>query len=204
MQHHHIIIIGAGISGIDAACHFSMHCPNKTYTIFEGRDNIGGTWDLFKYPGIRSNSDMHTFSFSFKPWTYNKTISDAGTILQYLKETVEEYNIKDKIHFNHYMTAIAWSSKENQWTVTGTDKKTNETIKATCNFLMVYTGYYDYENGYTPDFKGVENFKGRFVHPQKWTADIDYENKEVVVIGSGATAVTLVLYISVNWSTIKG
>ncbi len=192
MQHLDIIIIGAGISGIDAACHFSMHCPKKTYTIFEGRDNIGGTWDLFKYPGIRSDSDMHTFSYSFKPWTYNKTISDADTILQYLEETVTEYKIKDKIRFNHYMTEIAWSSKENKWTVTGTNKKTNQVVKATCSFLMLCTGYYDYENGYTPEFKGLENFKGRFVHPQKWTDDIDYENKEVVVIGSGATAVTLV------------
>ncbi len=192
MQHFDIIIIGAGLSGIDAACHFSMHCPDKTYTIFEGRDNIGGTWDLFKYPGIRSDSDMHTFSYNFKPWTYNKTIADAQTILEYLQETVEEYKITDKINFNHYMTEISWSSQTNQWTVKGTNQKTNQEVKATCNFLMLCTGYYDYEKGYTPDFEGLENYKGRFVHPQQWTADIDYENKEVIVIGSGATAVTLI------------
>jgi len=192
MQDFDIIIIGAGLSGIDAACHFSMNCPKKSYAIFEGRDNIGGTWDLFKYPGIRSDSDMHTFAYGFKPWTYNKTISDASTILEYLQETVEEYNIADKIRFNHYMTEISWSSEDNKWTVTGTDNKTNQAIKVTCNFLMVCTGYYDYENGYTPDFKGLENYKGQFIHPQKWTTDIEYENKEVIVIGSGATAVTII------------
>ena len=192
MQHFDIIIIGAGLSGIDAACHFSMDCPNKNYVIFEGRDNIGGTWDLFKYPGIRSDSDMHTFSYSFKPWTYSKTISEGSTILQYLHETVEEYNIADKIRFNHFMTEVEWSSDNNKWTVTGTNNKTDQEVKATANFLMICTGYYDYENGYTPDFKGLEKYKGQFVHPQKWTSDIDYEDKEVIVIGSGATAVTLI------------
>ena len=192
MQHFDIIIIGAGLSGIDAACHFSMNCPDKSYAIFEGRSNIGGTWDLFKYPGIRSDSDMHTFSYNFKPWTVNKTIADADSIMQYLKETVEEYDITDKINFNHFMTEISWSSKNNQWTVQGTNKKTDQEVKATCNFLMLCTGYYDYEKGYTPDFKGLENYKGQFIHPQKWTPDIVYENKEVIIIGSGATAVTLI------------
>lgn len=192
MQHFDIIIIGAGLSGIDAACHFSMNCPDKSYTIYEGRDNIGGTWDLFKYPGIRSDSDMHTFSYHFKPWTYNKTIADASTILEYLQETVAEYKIEDKINFNHFMTDMSWSSKTKLWTVTGTNQKTNQEIKSTCNFLMLCTGYYDYENGYTPDFKGLNHYKGQFIHPQKWTTDIDYGNKEVIVIGSGATAVTLI------------
>ncbi len=192
MNHYDIIIIGAGLSGIGAACHFSMNCPDKSYVLFEGRNNIGGTWDLFKYPGIRSDSDMHTFSFKFKPWTYNKTISDASTIMQYLQETVDEYKIKEKIKFNHFMTEISWSSEDNKWTIKGTDNSKNEPVISTCNFIMLCTGYYDYEKGYTPDFKGLESYKGQFIHPQKWTDDINYENKEVIVIGSGATAVTLI------------
>ena len=189
-QHLDIIIIGAGLSGIDAACHFKMHCPDKTFRIFEARDAIGGTWDLFKYPGIRSDSDMHTFSYSFKPWTYHKSISDAETILKYLKETVQEYRIDEHIQFNSRIEKITWSSKEKKWMVYGT--KGEEEIQLSCNYLMLCTGYYDYEEGYTPHFKGLEDFKGRFVHPQKWTDDITYANKEVVVIGSGATAVTLI------------
>lgn len=192
MKHFDIIIVGAGLSGIDAACHFEMELPNKTYTIFEGRDNIGGTWDLFKYPGIRSDSDMHTFSYSFKPWNYPKTISDADTIMDYLHETVEEYGIQQKIQFNHFIKEASWSSEQNQWTITGLNKKTGQTFSSTCHFLMTCTGYYDYDKGYTPDFKGLDNYKGQFVHPQKWTADINYHNKEVIVIGSGATAVTLI------------
>ncbi|MEO0895283.1 MAG: NAD(P)/FAD-dependent oxidoreductase [Bacteroidota bacterium] len=192
MPNYDIIIIGAGLSGIDAACHFKMKCPNKTFTIFEGRENIGGTWDLFKYPGIRSDSDMHTFSYSFKPWTYPKSISDGETIMEYLHETVQEYKIEEHIQFQHFITKANWSSKNNQWTLRGRNLATGEEIEASCNFLMICTGYYDYEEGYTPDFKGVDSFQGEFVHPQKWTADIDYTNKKVVVIGSGATAVTLI------------
>lgn len=191
-NHFDIIIIGAGLSGIGAACHFSKNCPDKSYTVFEARDKIGGTWDLFKYPGIRSDSDMHTFSYRFKPWTHHKSISDASTILQYLEETVEEYQLNDKINFNHQMTAVSWSSQQKEWTVHGTDKITAQAVQARCNFLMLCTGYYDYEKGYTPAFKGLDNYQGQFVHPQKWTPDIQYENKEVIVIGSGATAVTLI------------
>ncbi len=192
MEHFDIVIIGAGLSGIDAACHFKMKTPKKTFTIFEGRSGIGGTWDLFKYPGIRSDSDMHTFSYRFKPWTHKKTISDAATIMDYLQETVTEYDIEKHIQYNHNIEELSWSSKSQLWTVTGLNKATGKPIQVTCNFLMSCTGYYDYEEGYTPDYTGVENFKGKFVHPQKWTADIEYENKNVVVIGSGATAVTLI------------
>ncbi len=192
MEHFDIIIIGAGLSGIDAACHFKKYCPDKTFMILEGRDNIGGTWDLFKYPGIRSDSDMHTFSYSFKPWNYSKTISDANTIMDYLRETVEEYDIGKYIRFNQWVEAASWSSENNTWTIRWQDKKKGMERSATCNFLMFCTGYYDYDEGYTPEFEGLEKYKGRFIHPQKWTSDITYENKNVIVIGSGATAITLV------------
>ncbi len=187
-----VIIIGAGISGIDAAYHIQDKCKNKTYAIFEARDNIGGTWDLFKYPGIRSDSDMQTFSYSFKPWIHKNSISDANTILNYLSEAVEENDIKKHIRFNHKIIKADWSTKNKNWTITAQNTKTNESLIVTTNFLFLCTGYYDYDEGYTPQYKGLERFKGDFVHPQKWTSDIDYTNKKVVVIGSGATAVTLV------------
>ena len=190
MPHFDIVIIGAGLSGIDAACHFKMHCPEKRFRIFEARERLGGTWDLFKYPGIRSDSDMHVFSYSFKPWTYDKSISDAETILNYLNETAQEYAIEQHIQYNSPIDKIAWSTTKNVWTVFGHNE--GNSIEVSCNFLMICTGYYDYDQGYTPNFKGLEKYKGRFVHPQQWTKDIAYENKEVIVIGSGATAVTLV------------
>ncbi len=192
MEHYDLIIIGAGLSGIDAACHLKMNCPKKSFKIFEARHTIGGTWDLFKYPGIRSDSDMHTFSYSFKPWTFNKSISDAETIMKYLRETVDEYGIEEFIQYQSPIKSLNWSSEEKLWTVCGQNNHSEEPIKVTCNFLVFGTGYYDYDEGYTPEYKGLENFKGRFVHPQKWTDDIDYEDKEVIVIGSGATAVTLI------------
>ncbi len=192
IQHRDVIIIGAGLSGIDAACHLKMECPSRSFIMFEGRHAIGGTWDFFTYPGIRSDSDMHTFSYSFKPWTYHQSISDAETILQYLNETVEEYDIRQHIQFNTTITRVSWSSETKRWTVSGIRKDTGETIEATCNFLFLCTGYYDYEEGYTPDFPGLEEFEGRFIHPQKWSDDVEYEGKQVIVIGSGATAVTLI------------
>jgi cation diffusion facilitator CzcD-associated flavoprotein CzcO len=169
-----------------------MECPEKTFAILEGRNSIGGTWDLFKYPGIRSDSDMHTFSYSFKPWTAHQSIADAATIMDYLQETMTEYELNEHIRFQHFIRQINWSSKESRWTVVGSDQLKNEQIQLSCDFLLICAGYYDYEEGYTPDFKGLEKYQGRFIHPQKWTTDIDYANKKVVVIGSGATAVTLV------------
>lgn len=190
-EHFDVIIIGAGLSGIGAACHLKRNCPSKTFAMLEGRSSIGGTWDLFKYPGIRSDSDMHTFAYSFKPWMYDKTISDGATIMKYLHETIVDYKLEQHVRCNKWITEISWDSNENKWTIEGQDKECNEAIHLTCNFILSCTGYYDYDEGYTPDFKGLEKYKGQFVHPQKWTADIDYKNKEVIIIGSGATAITL-------------
>jgi len=169
-----VIIIGAGLSGIGAACHLKRNCPNKTFVMLEGRSNVGGTWDLFKYPGIRSDSDMHTFAYSFKPWSYDKTVSDGATILEYLNETIDDYQLKEHLNFNHWISEVSWNSEENKWTVVGKDNERNEAIQLTCNYLLSCTGYYDYDEGYTPDFKGLEKYKGQFVHPQKWTDDIEY------------------------------
>lgn len=192
MEHFDIIIIGAGLSGIDAACHFKMKCPDKSFILLEGRDSIGGTWDLFKYPGIRSDSDMHTFSYYFKPWKYHKSIADAGTIMEYLNETVDEYELREKIYFQHIISEASWSDETHTWGISGRNEAKGEEVSFSSYFLMICTGYYDYEKGYTPEFKGIEQFKGEFIHPQKWPSDLVYENKEVVVIGSGATAITLI------------
>jgi monooxygenase len=195
-EHFDVLVIGAGLSGIGAAYHLQTRCPNKTYAILEGRENLGGTWDLFRYPGIRSDSDMFTLGYSFKPWTCANSIADASDILTYLRETVEENAIEPHIRFKHQVKSAAWSSEDNRWTleiVRSNDNNSEEEIaRFTCNFLFSCAGYYNYEAGYTPDFKGTERFAGRIVHPQHWTDDIRYAGKKVVVIGSGATAVTLV------------
>ncbi|MGV8997145.1 MAG: flavin-containing monooxygenase [Parvibaculaceae bacterium] len=191
-EHFDMLIVGAGISGIGAAYHLGANCPTKTYAILEGREAMGGTWDLFRYPGIRSDSDMYTLGYSFKPWTQAKAIADGPAILGYLHETADENDIKRHIRFRHMVKRASWSSEDAAWTVeieVGEDKKLTQ---YTCNFLFMCSGYYNYAGGYTPEFPGAENFKGRIVHPQKWTSDIDYKDKRVVVIGSGATAVTLV------------
>ncbi len=185
-----VLIIGAGISGISAARHLQMECPNKTFAILEGRQNIGGTWDLFKYPGIRSDSDMYTLGFRFRPWTSTKAIADGPSILKYLNDAIDDYAIREKICFGRQVKKASWSSVDALWTL---EVEVNgQPVVYTCNFLSVCAGYYKYESGYLPEFKGTERFKGRIVHPQKWTSDIDYANKHVVIIGSGATAVTLV------------
>ena len=185
-----VLIIGAGISGISAARHLQMDCPNKTFAILEGRQNIGGTWDLFKYPGIRSDSDMYTLGFRFRPWTSTKAIADGPSIMNYLNETIDEYSIREKILFGQKVKKASWSSSEALWTL---EVEVNgQPVTYTCNFLSVCAGYYNYESGYLPEFIGLDQFKGQIVHPQKWTSDIDYTGKCVVVIGSGATAVTLV------------
>ncbi len=189
-DHFDVLIVGAGLSGIGAAHHLQTNCPTKTYAILEGRPRIGGTWDLFRYPGIRSDSDMFTLGYSFKPWTAAKAIADGAAILEYITETAREAGIDRHIRFGHKVKHAAWSSAAAQWLVSVAVD--GETIEYSCNFLFMCSGYYNYDGGYTPDFPGRERFAGRLVHPQNWPVDLDYTGKQVVVIGSGATAVTLV------------
>ena len=195
-EHFDVIVVGAGISGIGAGYNLQKRCPNKSFVILEGRENIGGTWDLFRYPGIRSDSDMHTMGFRFKPWRDEKMIADGPSIINYLKETVSENNLDKKIRFQHQVLNSSWSSSEGKWILEVSSQNKNLVKTFSCNFLILCGGYYNYEEGYTPYFKGREEFKGKIVHPQKWTEDIDYKNKKVIVIGSGATAVTIVPAIS--------
>ena len=185
-----VLIVGAGLSGIGAAVHLQTDCPDKTYAILEARDAIGGTWDLFRYPGIRSDSDMHTLGYVFKPWTEAKAIADGPNIRKYVRETAAEHGVDKHIRFNHKVIAASWSSETALWTVTVAQD--DETNLIHCRFLFMCSGYYNYDAGYTPDFDGMSDFQGEIVHPQKWTADIDHKDKKVIVIGSGATAVTLV------------
>ena len=191
-NHFNVIVVGAGISGIGAGYYLQKKCPNKSFVILEGRDNIGGTWDLFRYPGIRSDSDMNTMGFRFKPWMGVKSIADGPSILSYLHETVKENDLNKKIQFNQWINEASWSSRDSQWTVQVENKKTQELQDFTCDFLFLCGGYYNYEEGYTPHFAGRENFLGQIIHPQKWPKNLDYKNKKVVVIGSGATAVTII------------
>lgn len=190
IEHFDVVIVGAGLSGIGAAHHLQTDCPNKTYAILEARPRMGGTWDLFRYPGIRSDSDMHTLGYSFRPWQDEKSIADGPSILKYIHATASEGNIDEHIRFNHSVQRASWSTQDARWTVESNSG--GETKVYTCNFLFMCSGYYRYSSGYTPEFAGMKQFKGRIVHPQKWTDDIDYAGKRVVVIGSGATAVTLV------------
>lgn len=187
-----VLIVGAGLSGIGAACHLQRECPNKSVAILEGRATMGGTWDLFRYPGIRSDSDMYTLGYKFKPWTNAKAIADGPSILSYIRETAAEYGIEQKIRFNQKVVKASWSSETAQWTVECKHSETGETSTIACTFLMVCSGYYSYENGYAPDFPGADQFQGQIIHPQKWPENLDYADKRVVIIGSGATAVTLV------------
>lgn len=187
-----VIIVGAGLSGIDAAYHTQTNCPNKEYLIFEARKAIGGTWDLFKYPGIRSDSDMYTLGFPFYPWKNPKAIADGPSILNYIKETAAHFGIDKKIQFNHKVTNAAWSDEEKLWTISIAEHENVQVSTYKTKFLFMTTGYYNYNNGYAPSFKNSEKFKGQIIHPQQWDTSLNYEDKEVVVIGSGATAVTLV------------
>ena len=192
MEHLDVLIVGAGISGISGAYHLKSQCPDKSYAIFEGRAAIGGTWDLFRYPGIRSDSDMYTLGFSFKPWTEAKAIADGPSILHYLHETANEHAIKDKIRLNHQVVAAAWDSSKAHWTIDYTSGETQKKGRLTCSFLYMCTGYYNYSQAHRPEFAGEESFKGQIIHPQFWPDKLDYSGKKVVIIGSGATAVTLV------------
>ena len=194
-EHFDVVIVGAGLSGIGAAHHLQRNCPGKSFAILEGRGAIGGTWDLFRYPGIRSDSDMYTMGYSFRPWTDAKAIADGPSILNYIRDTAKEADIDRHIRFNHWVTRATWSSHDATWTVATKSQKDegrSETVTYTCNFLFMCSGYYRYAAGYMPEFAGTERFKGRIVHPQHWPEDLDYADKRVVVIGSGATAVTLV------------
>ena len=191
-EHLDVLIVGAGLSGIGAAHHLQDRCPGKSYAILESREAIGGTWDLFRYPGIRSDSDMHTLGYRFRPWTAAKSIADGESILAYVRETAREAGIDRRIRFHHRVVAAEWSSVEQRWSVEAERSDTGETVHLTCGFLFTCSGYYRYDQGYTPEFEGIERFGGTVIHPQHWPADAEYAGKRVVVVGSGATAVTLV------------
>ena len=191
-EHVDVVVVGAGLSGIGAGYHLQTMSPDRSYVILEGRESLGGTWDLFRYPGVRSDSDMHTLGFSFKPWTEAKSIADGPSILKYLKQTVAQFGIDKHIRYGQLVTKAQWSTDDALWTVTSTNKATGATNTYTCSFLFMCSGYYSYKKGHTPEFPGRERFKGTIVHPQEWPTDLDYAGKRVVVIGSGATAVTIV------------
>lgn len=185
-----VIILGAGISGIGAACHLQRECPHKAYVILEARDAIGGTWDLFRYPGIRSDSDLYTYGYDFKPW-YGKPIATAAEILHYLQEVVDENKLAPHIRFGQRVSRAVWSTADARWTVEA-QSSDGETRRFTGNFLFMCQGYYNHQAGYRPSFPGEENFKGPIIHPQQWPEELDYTGKQMVVIGSGATAATIV------------
>ncbi|MGX6509950.1 flavin-containing monooxygenase [Rhodococcus sp. SJ-2] len=195
MEHVDVLVVGAGLSGIGAGYRLQTQCPDRTYAILEARDSVGGTWDLFRYPGIRSDSDMYTLGYPFRPWRGEKSISDGASILQYVRDTAAEYGIDAKIRFGHRVVSAAWSSTDARWTVrvsSGGEDSGGEDTQLSCAFLYLCSGYYSYESGYLPDIPGLDDFAGTVAHPQFWPDDLDYEGKKVVVIGSGATAVTLV------------
>lgn len=190
--HFDVVIVGAGLSGIGAACHLRHKCPDKTFVLLEGRKTTGGTWDLFRYPGVRSDSDMHTLGYSFKPWLGAKAIADGPSILDYVREAAVENDIDQHVRFEHKVTSAAWSTSDARWTVQALQTSGGEAVTFTCNMLFMCGGYYNYDKGYTPEFEGMDDFTGQLVHPQEWPENLDYADKKVVVIGSGATAMTLV------------
>ena len=186
-----VLIVGAGISGIGAACHLQRECPDRTWLILEARDDVGGTWDLFRYPGVRSDSDMHTLGFDFKPWTAEKSIADGPSIMAYLRETIAEHGLAEHIRLGHRVRGATWDSRTARWTVTSDRSDgTSSTIRA--RFVFMCAGYYSYDAGHQPEFPGIEHFRGRVIHPQHWPSDFDPAGTRIVVIGSGATAMTIV------------
>jgi monooxygenase len=191
-EHFDVIVVGAGLSGINAAYHVRTSCRDKSFVILESRDAIGGTWDLFRYPGIRSDSDMFTFGYPFRPWESNAAIADGESIRTYICETAKAYGIDRKIRFHHRVKSASWSSANALWTIEVERGAEREVVRFTCRFLFGCTGYYDYTDGYAPAFPGAEKFAGRIVHPQHWPQALDYAGKRVVIIGSGATAVTMI------------
>ena len=187
-----VLVVGAGISGIDAGYHLQTYCPGKSYAVLEAREDLGGTWDLFRYPGIRSDSDMHTLGFSFRPWKEAKAIADGPSIKKYLRDTARDYGIDKRIRYQHRVRRASWDSESARWTVEAERGPSREPVTFSASFLFMCSGYYDYAGGYCPDFPGAQDFEGQIVHPQHWPEVLDYAGKRVVVIGSGATAVTLV------------
>ncbi|MEE4203492.1 MAG: NAD(P)/FAD-dependent oxidoreductase, partial [Halieaceae bacterium] len=186
-----VLIIGAGISGIGAAVHLQRECPHHSFALIERRESLGGTWDLFRYPGIRSDSDMHTLGYSFKPWEAEKAIADGPAILSYLNETADEHRVRQRIRFKQKLVAADWNSDKSEWRLT-VQLAEGEQKHYRCNFLLMCSGYYSYDQGYEPEFAGKQDFQGDWVHPQFWPESLDYADKRVVVIGSGATAMTVV------------
>jgi cation diffusion facilitator CzcD-associated flavoprotein CzcO len=191
-EHVDVLIVGAGLSGVGVACHLQRDRPGTSFAILEARESLGGTWDLFRYPGIRSDSDMYTLGYAFKPWTDRNSIADGSAILAYVRETAQEYGVDTAIRYRHRVLSAAWSSEHARWTVTARREDTGETVTLTCSWLQVCSGYYRYDEGFRPTFPGEDDFAGRIVHPQHWPEDLDFAGKRIVVIGSGATAVTLV------------
>lgn len=191
-QHVDVLIVGAGLSGIGAACHLQAKCPERSFAILEGRERSGGTWDLFRYPGVRSDSDMYTLGYRFRPWTQPQSIADGPAILNYLRDTAAQHGIERHIRFNHRVVRAAWSTPDACWTVDAELGPERLPVRLRCNFLFLCSGYFRYDAGYTPAFKGTAEFGGRIVHPQQWPEGLDVSGQRVVVIGSGATAMTLV------------
>lgn len=192
LPHYDVLIIGAGLSGVGMACQLSRECPDKRVTILERRESLGGTWDLFRYPGIRSDSDMFTFGFGFRPWRSLKVLADGPSIRQYIGDTAREFGVDKKIQYGLKVQRADWSSARRHWTITALHEASGQVREVTARFVVMGTGYYNYDGGYLPDFPGIDQFKGTRIHPQFWPENLDYTGKRVVVIGSGATAVTLV------------
>jgi monooxygenase len=197
-----VLIIGAGLAGVGAACQLRRTCPDHSFMLLESRATSGGTWDLFRYPGFRSDSDMYTYSYGFKPWKDKSTIADGHKILNYIREAAAENDVEQHIRYQHKVVSANWSSSDNRWLVTVEQGDTGESVTINCKFMINCCGYYDYEQGYTPEFAGIDNFNGQVVHAQHWPEDLDYQGKRVVVIGSGATAITLVPAMSKDTASL--
>ena len=190
-EHFDVLIVGAGISGVGAAYHLQTQCPDKSFAVLEGLDSFGGTWWMHRYPGVRSDSDLHTFGYRFKPWTGTPTAT-ADEILKYMGDVIEENQLDQHIRYNHWIDSAAWSSEDKTWTIKGKNKESGAAVELTCNFLWMCQGYYKHSEGYTPEWPGMENYQGKMIHPQTWPEDLEYKGKKVLVIGSGATTATVV------------